>query len=361
MDRQSPVKTTKSGSAAPGNETIVFLIFVFAGFVLFLFRGVLPELKLFVERVSITFVAVVIEALGFVLIGSLIGGIIEEFLPTELIGRINKKMPRAIVFVTAASGIIFPICECAIVPVTRRLIKKGIPLHAAVAFLLAVPIVNPVVWVTTFIAFGNDITTSFIRFGSGYVIAVVVGFIFHRFYPDPGKAVRLGKVNADGGDCHGCTAVDHSGHEHHHNLEGGRLSDKVRRVLGHSKNDFFDVVKYLILGAFIAACLRTLIGNSGMEGLSSSVLSVPSAMGTAFILNLCSEADAFIGASFRGMLPLASIMGFLILGPMLDIKLLSAYKLLFTRGAIIKLALLIVGAVGVWCLAMFFITGGSGV
>lgn len=354
MDRKSALKSTTSRNG------IVFLIFAFAGLFLFLFRGARPELKLFVDRASITFVAVVIEAVGFVLIGSLIGGIIEEFLPTRLIERINQKMPRVIVFITAASGMLFPICECAIVPVTRRLIKKGIPLGAAVAFLLAVPIVNPIVWVTTFFAFGNDIVPAFVRFGSGYVIAVLVGFIFQRFYPDPGKAVRYRSEKNDGTDCHAFTPEDHLGHDHHHHeQEEGRLSDKIFRVLEHSKNDFFDVVKYLILGAFIAACLRTLIGNAGMEDLSTSVLSVPSAMGTAFILNLCSEADAFIGASFRGMLPLASIMGFLILGPMLDIKLLSAYKLLFTRGAIIRLSLLIVGAVGVWCLAMFFITGGA--
>jgi uncharacterized membrane protein YraQ (UPF0718 family) len=44
----------------------------------------------------------------------------------------------------------------------------------------------------------------------------------------------------------------------------------------------------------------------------------------AFGLNLCSEADAFVAASF-GQFSFAAKLGFLILGPMLDIKLTAMY------------------------------------
>jgi uncharacterized protein len=353
---------TGRGQSALNGEDLVFVLFAVGAFLLFLLRGLSQELNLFVDRVSITFIAVVIEAVGFVLLGSLIGGVIEEYVPSRLIARLNRKMPRLIIFLTAASGIIFPICECAIIPVTRRLVRKGVPLGAAVAFLLAVPIVNPVVWVTTFIAFGNSFTHAFIRFGSGYAIAVIVGFIFHGLYP-AGKAAlsRDLAVDHNGVEESGCRECGHDDH-HHHTDTGQRasFSKKVRRIVQHSINDFFDVVKYLVLGAFIAACLRTVIGTSGIGGFSSAFLSIPSAMGTAFVLNLCSEADAFIGASFRGMLPFSAIMSFLILGPMLDIKLLSAYKLLFSRKAALSLALIIVITVGLWSTGMFFIQGAAG-
>jgi hypothetical protein len=241
-------------------------------------------------------------------------------------------------------------------------------LGAAVAFLLAVPIVNPVVWLTTFIAFRNNVVPACIRCGSGYVIAVIVGFVFQRLHREPHRALNPEIGGAVTGSCshtdganEECSTCGHHDHVHEPEDDPVPLKRKLWRVFQHSMSDFYDVIKYLILGAFIAACLRTAIGTSGIGRFSSTLLSIPSSMATAFILNLCSEADAFIGASFQGLLPLASILSFLILGPMLDIKLLSAYKLLFTKKAAIKLAMLITVAVGIWSLLLFLVTGGAGV
>ena len=56
-------------------------------------------------------------------------------------------------------------------------------------------------------------------------------------------------------------------------------------------------------------------------------------MGLAFFLSLCSEADAFIGASFRNLFPAPSILAFLVYGPMIDLKnmimLLSVFRAKF--------------------------------
>ena len=54
----------------------------------------------------------------------------------------------------ALLGFCFPVCECGVVPLTRRLFNKGMPLHVGVAFLLAAPALNPIVIVSTYTAFG---------------------------------------------------------------------------------------------------------------------------------------------------------------------------------------------------------------
>ena len=66
----------------------------------------------------------------------------------------------------------------------------------------------------------------------------------------------------------------------------------------------------------------------------------------AVLLNLCSEADAFVAASFRSSLvPLSAQLAFMVLGPMLDIKLIAMYLKVFRRRAIAALVVLTFTAV----------------
>ena len=66
---------------------------------------------------------------------------------------------------------------------------------------------------------------------------------------------------------------------------------------------------------------------------------------TAVALNLCSEADAFVAASFQFTVPFSGQMAFMVLGPMLDLKLLFMYLGLFQKRAIVALSGMTVVAV----------------
>ena len=82
-------------------------------------------------------------------------------------------------------------------------------------------------------------------------------------------------------------------------------------------------------------------------------------MTMAVALNLCSEADAFIAASFQNIMPVSAQMSFMVLGPMLDIKLLLMYLTFLRKRAIVTLSLLTTSAVFVAMLLFeFFLTGG---
>jgi hypothetical protein len=230
-------------------------------------------------------------------------------------------------------GVIFPVCECAIIPVVRRLLKKGIPLSAAIAFLLGGPIVNPLVAASTAVAYFADWSVMMHRMILGYVIAVAVGLLMGLFFSKI-KAVR-NEVFSDQNPISGATLCDHR--------KPAALGEKITLAVNHAANDFFDIGRFLVIGAFFAAVVQTLVPRQVFAALTDTpALSILIMMVMAILLNLCSEADAFVAASFRSTpVPLPAQLAFMILGPMLDIKLIIMYFNVFRIRAIVTLAALV--------------------
>ncbi|MGR6856372.1 permease [Bacillus halotolerans] len=274
------------------------------------------------------FISILIEAIPFILIGVILSGIIQMFVSEEMIARIMPKNRFLAVLFGALAGILFPACECGIIPITRRLLLKGVPLHAGVAFMLTAPIINPIVLFSTYIAFGNRWSVVFYRGGLALAVSVIIGIILSYQFKDN----QLLKPDEPG-----------HRHNHHHTL-----LQKLVGTLRHAIDEFFSVGKYLIIGAFIAAAMQTYVKTStllaiGQNDVSSSLVM----MGLAFVLSLCSEVDAFIASSFSSTFSLGSLIAFLVFGAMVDIKnllmMLAAFKkrfvfLLITYIVVIVLA-----------------------
>src|SRR5208283_2857918 len=128
---------------------------------------------------------------------------------------------------------------------------------------------------------------------------------------------------------------------HEHDVSGNGKMSRCLAAFQHACDDFFDVGRFLVIGAFIAALARTTIGVDALRDLLASPgIAIIMMMGLAIALNLCSETDAFIAAGFRGVLPDTAQMAFMILGPILDMKLLLMYLTMFRRPVIIALSLL---------------------
>jgi len=289
------------------------------------------------QTLGIIFVSIVLEALPFMLLGTLIGGFIEVFIAREKITRWLPEGRWWTVFVGAGIGILFPVCECAIVPVVRRLLHKGVPLSAAIAFLLGGPIVNPIVASSTAIAYFGDWSVVAQRMIFGYLIAVILGLFMGLIFSRT-KAVR-GEVLAD--LCQNNDAPS----PNHGNFPA--RSEKAVLALSHAAGDFFDIGRFLVFGAFIAALLQTLVPRQIFAAaVSSPTFSILLMMIMAVVLNLCSEADAFVAASFRASpVPLSAQLAFMILGPMLDLKLILMYLKVFQIRAIAALTVLTFAAV----------------
>lgn len=267
------------------------------------------------------FLSILIEALPFVLIGVLIAGLIQIFITEEHIRRFIPKNKYLAVVMSCVVGALFPACECGIVPIVRRLISKGVPIYAAMGFMLTGPLINPVVIASTYMAFGNDIKIAALRMGLGFLIALLIALVVGWLFK--GNQFK-NSINIQ------------TTHSHDQGANKSFL-DKLWSMLTHSIDEFFDMGKFLVLGAFLAAFVQTYMPAKALfEAGSGPVTSLLVMMGLAFVLSLCSEADAFIGASFSNLFPQHSILGFLIFGPMIDLKntfiMLSVFRFKFVMG-----------------------------
>jgi uncharacterized membrane protein YraQ (UPF0718 family) len=204
--------------------------------------------------------------------------------------------------------------------VVRRLLLKGVPVSCGIAYLLASPIINPLVIASTMLAFRNTggWAVAGLRVAGGFVIAVLVSVAVWKL---------LGEKNVLRN-----SSENHAEHNHEH--RGGVLRD----ILSIAAGDFMLIGATLVVGGAIAALINSGFSRAAMEPFASNPLTAVSGMmGLAVALNLCSEADAFVAASFYAF-PLASKLAFLVLGPMLDVKLMLMYSTVFKPRAIVAIS-----------------------
>lgn len=325
-----------------------FIILALAVLVTF---GDTPWLK----TLALVFVSIVLEAFPFMLLGSLVSGVVEVFVSKDRLAAILPKKTIFLTVISAGLGIVFPVCECAIVPVVRRFLKKGVPLSAAVAYLLAGPIFNPVVGASTAVAYSANpgsqtLYIVAIRLLSGFFIAIGIGLIMGRLFR--GKSALI----------EGASPLTNANHDHaHHASAAGDhpgLGMRTLNALNHGVDDFLDVTQYLVVGAFIAGLLQIMISRQAFLDLAGvPLVTLPLMMLLAIVLNLCSEADAFIAASFRGTLPVSAQMAFMVLGPMLDIKLIIMYLSVFRKRTIVILSGLVITTVLVLMMLLQYLLG----
>ncbi|MFC3797641.1 permease [Cohnella sp. GCM10012308] len=293
-------------------------------------------------QLNTIFISMIMEAIPFVLIGVLVSGVIQTFVTEAWIARI---MPKGVLLRTCFGcgiGLLFPSCECGIVPITRRLIMKGMPLNAGVAFMLSGPIINPIVLFATFIAFGNDWRMVGIRAGLAIAVAFCVSLSVALIF----RGTQLRQAPEASGNIVApvAAALEPSIATAAKPSTRARLSS----VVSHGIDEFFDVGKYLVIGAFLAAAMQTYIPTSYLLELGSDPLKASLVMIVlAFVMSVCSEADAFIASSFRSSFTIGSLSAFMVFGPMIDIKntlmLLSAFRTRFVVALIALVAAFTVG------------------
>jgi uncharacterized membrane protein YraQ (UPF0718 family) len=275
------------------------------------------------------FLSIFIEAVPFLLAGSVVAGFIDVFVKRDTLIRFVPRNPVGAALAGGALGMIFPVCECGVVPVTRRLFHKGLPLSVGVAFLLAAPVVNPIVVASTYAAYGWG-PILWLRLGLSFLIASLVGLIF--YFATPEEVMLPDTLHAHSSPHH------HHGHDHSHNHS---LGQRIWDALATSGDDFLDMARYLVAGSMLAAGMQTLIPQAALLTLGAGVLtSILVMMGLAFVLSVCSTVDAFLSLAFVNTFTLASILAFLVFGPMVDIKSSLMFFSIFRRRVVGYLILL---------------------
>jgi uncharacterized membrane protein YraQ (UPF0718 family) len=252
-------------------------------------------------QLNTIFISIVIEAVPFIVVGAFVSALIEVFVSENMIVRILPKNRFLSVITASLIGVLFPGCECGIVPITAKAVEKGMPLYSAVAFMLTGPIINPIVLFATFIAFGNSWTMVWYRAGLAIGVSILVGIILSFVIKD-----NQLKVNSD-------VHV----HDHFHQ----NTKQKLISVITHTIDEFLNVGKFLVMGSLIASIMQVYIPTKILVTLGNTkVTATLIMMALAFILSICSEADAFVASSFRNTFSQSSIVAFLVFGAMVDIK-----------------------------------------
>lgn len=283
-----------------------------------------------VQAWATVFVAICVQALPFLLLGTVLSAAIAAFVPTSFLERALPKNPVLAVPIAGVAGVVLPGCECASVPVAGRLIARGVAPAAALAFLLSSPAINPVVLAATAVAFRGYPEMVVARFAASLATAVVMGLLWARFGRPEWLRPRARREPPAG---------------------TGRWGT-FRASLEH---DFLHAGGFLVVGGITAATLNVLVPRgalkslAGVPGVSVLVLAL-----LAVVLAVCSEADAFVAASLSAFPPVARL-AFMVVGPMVDTKLIALQAGTFGRafawrfsGATFVVAVLSAALVGWW-------------
>jgi uncharacterized membrane protein YraQ (UPF0718 family) len=261
-----------------------------------------PALQDLLDRPAVAhwatiFVAIAIQAMPFLVLGVTISAAIAAFVPPGALPRMLPKRPELAVPVAAAAGVALPGCECGSVPIAGRLVSRGAPAAAALTFLLSAPAINPVVLVATAVAFPGKPEVVAARFLASLVAATVVGLVWARF----GRDELLGRARRD-------------------HVHGG---SRLGVLVGTAQHDLLNAGGFLIIGAATAATLQTAVPRGVLDSVAGSGFLAVLALGAlAVIMAICSEADAFIAASLT-QFSLTARLAFMVVGPMVDVKLIA--------------------------------------
>jgi uncharacterized membrane protein YraQ (UPF0718 family) len=258
------------------------------------------------------FVAVLVQALPFLVLGVLLSAAIAVFVPPSFFARALPKRPALAVPVAGAAGAVLPGCECASVPVAGALVRRGVTPAAALAFLLSAPAINPIVLTATAVAFPGNPEMVLARLVASLLVACAMGWLWHRL----GRTDWL-RLPAR-------TPYDGQG-------AGAAFWGSVRHDVTHAGG-------FLVIGAMAAATLKAVVPADWLAlAAGHPVLSVLALAALAVLLSICSEADAFVAASLT-QFSLTARLTFLVVGPMVDLKLFAMQAGTFGRAFALRFA-----------------------
>ena len=268
------------------------------------------------------FLGIFVEALPFVILGSVVAALFTLFVNERWLLKI---MPKNRVFshmLMPLVGVVFPVCECGNVPVAKRLFYKGLKTSHVLTFLLAAPAFNPIVFLSTFTAFRATPEVIFFRFILTYLIAVIIGILVSYKKDD---SEFLTKSFAHDVACY--------------------VPEKKttwQRFLSLVLDDFGFMISGLVIGAIIASGLQNFTPVNLLRDLGNNpILSILVMMTIAFVISICSNVDAFVALSYASRFTTGSVVAFLVFGPMIDVKSLSMLSRVFSKKFLFSIAVIV--------------------
>src|SRR5215203_3864743 len=251
------------------------------------------------ENWATIFLSLTLQALPFLALGVAVSAALSALVPATWLARALPRRTALAVPVAGLAGAALPGCECSSVPVAGRLVERGAAPAAALTFLLAAPAINPVVVVATAVAFPGRPEMVAARFAASLITAIAGGLVWSRLASDDWLEQRL------------------ASHQHH---------SHGRAFVDTAMSDFLQAGGFLVVGAALVATMQTVIPRTALDGVAGGGFFAA----LAVVLSICSEADAFVAAGLT-QFSLTSRLAFLVVGPMIDLKLIAMHVGAFGR------------------------------
>lgn len=296
------------------------------------------------------FFSLLVEAIPFLLIGVLFSSALLLFIDERKLIAAVPKHPFLAALAGSLIGFLFPVCECGNVPVARRLIIQGAPASMAIGFLLAAPVVNPIVFWATWTAFRDQPEIVFMRVGFSLLIATFIGWVFSQqadlrplMQPAVARAMLVPQSKkTDRSPQQATSPLLQSGTfflgqtDQPLQFDGSPaqaaamsvnpalsqpLPERLRLMLDNVIQELRELGGVLILGSAIAAIVQVSVPREMILSLGQGpVSSIVAMMVLAAVVSICSTVDAFFALAFASTFTTGSLLAFLVFGPMIDLK-----------------------------------------
>jgi Predicted permeases len=276
--------------------------------------------------------SVILQALPFILLGVLASSLIRFLVQEDWIAKLAPKNAVAGVIAGSLLGLFIPVCDCGVLPVARGLFRKGVSMHTALAYLLTAPVINPVVILATAMAFQWNWRLVSLRVFSTFIVGATTALLAGSLF----------------------SSRAFTNHEwHQHEQKNSKIS--LHQLLVHTGDEFFDVGRYLIISAFLAAAIQIWVPKGILiQATSNPFMAAGAMMLLAIAMSLCSDADAFVARVLANQFPLGSVMGFLVIGQIIDLRNIILFSKNFRLSLFLFLAVTSFGLTYVLSLSIDF-------
>lgn len=316
----APSRTARTLVALSIGAGVVAVLFLIDAFAPALFPAPLPTRAQ--DGLTLA-ISVLIESLPFVVLGVVLSIVVQVWVPPGVIERWMPRRAWARRAVLSLLGMIVPVCECGNVPFARGLLMRGFSVSETMTFLIAAPIVNPIVIITTHQAFGFSDGILIARLVGGYLIANLIGWLYSR-HPSP-DALLTDRFRDT------CDLVVH---------EPG---SKGRRSLAQFIIELRAVMPALVIGSALAGAVQVLIPRETLVAIGSNpALSIVAMMALAMVVAICSNVDSFFALSFASTFTPGAIVAFLLVGPLVDVKMLALMRTTFTTRTLAGIVVVVI-------------------
>ncbi len=303
------------------------------------------------------FQGLLLESLPFLLLGVAIAALARWLVPQAAWVRRLPRNPFLAPVVGALLGFALPACECGNVPVARRLLASGAPLGTGFGFLFAAPVLNPIVLASTWAAFPDQPWLLVARPLGAFLIALalsaLLGLMGESALLAPAllEERRLSQPLSEVGLLErGSGVLGVPAAQLPPPAPESKLS--LAEVLHHGSREFISLLVLLVLGCALAAAVQAWLPRAWLLAVGSApTLSVLALMLLALVVSVCSSVDAFLALGFAAQVTPGALLAFLLLGPVVDLKLAGLFTVLLRPKAIAVTAVaasLLVLLIGQW-------------